>query len=183
MAGAVVSAGGKQLITRFLPAASAALFLIPVPQRIRAEMAIPLQTSTAWIVDGVLDTIGVESRLAGNTLIVNGRSITIAEACNGMPMVFGLLLVTWAFAFAWPMRNSVRWLLLLLSPVVTLGCNVLRTVPLVWTYGTRSREAADWLHTYSGWVMLPVAFVVLLLVIRVLRWLDVPVERYRLASI
>ena len=180
--GAFVSVCGKGAVLRFLPAAFALLFLIPVPQQIRQDLAVPLQTTTAWLADGVLDLLGVQSQVAGNTLIVNGKSVAIVEACNGMPMVFGLLLVTYAFAFAWPMRNGVRWALLILSPLVTLGCNVLRTVPLVWTYANRSREAFEWLHTYSSWMMLPLAFVLLLGVVRVLRWLDVPVERYRLAA-
>jgi exosortase len=180
--GAFVSVCGKGAVLRFLPAAVALLFLIPVPQRVRQDLAIPLQTTTAWLTDGVLDAIGVDSQVAGNTLIVNGKSIMIAEACNGMPMVFGLMLVTYAFAFAWPMRNGVRWALLILSPLVTLGCNVLRTVPLVWTYANRSRETFEWLHTYSSWVMLPLAFVLLLGVVQALRWLEVPVERYRLAG-
>ena len=180
--GAYVSVCGKGSLLRFMPAAFALLFLIPVPQRVRQDLAIPLQTTTAWLTDGVLDAIGVDSQVAGNTLIVNGKSVMIAEACNGMPMVFGLMLVTYAFAFAWPMRNGVRWALLILSPLVTLGCNVLRTVPLVWTYANRSRETFEWLHTYSSWLMLPLAFVLLLGVVQALKWLEVPVDRYRLAG-
>jgi exosortase len=180
--GAFVSVCGKGSVLRFMPAAFALLFLIPVPQRVRQDLAIPLQTTTAWLTDGVLDAIGVDSQVAGNTLIVNGKSVMIAEACNGMPMVFGLMLVTYAFAFAWPMRNGVRWALLILSPLVTLGCNVLRTVPLVWTYANRSRETFEWLHAYSSWLMLPLAFVLLLGVVHALKWLEVPVDRYRLAG-
>ena len=179
--GAFVSVCGKGVVLRFLPAAAALLFLIPVPQKLRTDLAVPLQTTTAWLTDGTLDALGVESHLAGRTLIVNGKSVTIAEASNGMPMVFGLLLLTYAFAFAWPLRNNVRWLLLILSPLVTLACNVLRTVPLVWTYATGHDRAFAWLHTYSSWLMLPVAFVALLLVLRGLRWLDVQTDRYRLA--
>ena len=180
--GAFVSVCGKGAVLRFLPAAFALLFLVPVPQKLRQDLAIPLQTTTAWLTDGVLDAIGVDSQVAGNTLIVNGKSVTIAEACNGMPMVFGLMLVTYAFAFAWPMRNSIRWALLILSPLVTLGCNVLRTVPLVWTYANGSRETFETMHAYSSWLMLPLAFLLLLGLLHVLRWLDLPVERYRLAA-
>ena len=180
--GALVTAMGKGVVTRMVPVAFATLFLIPVPQLVRQWMAVPLQTTTALIADGVLDAVGVNSRVMGNTLVVNGKSVMIAEACNGMPMVFGLVLVTYAFVFAWPMRNGVRWALLLLAPFVTLACNVVRTVPLVWTYAHRSAELANWLHTWSGWLMLPVGFVVLLGVVRALRWFDVPVERYRLAA-
>ena len=180
--GAFVSVCGKGVLLRFMPVAFALLFLIPVPQLLRQKLAGPLQGETAVISDVLLDAAGVDSHVAGNTIIVNGKIVMIAEACNGMPMVFGLLLVTYAFAFAWPMRNWVRWLLLISSPLVTLGCNVLRTTPLVYAYAERSRESADWLHVWSGWLMLPLAFLVLLGIVRSLRWFDVNVERYRLAA-
>jgi exosortase len=179
--GAFVSVCGKGAILRFLPAVVALMFLIPVPQRVRSDLAVPLQTTTAWMTDGVLDVMGVDSHLAGRSLVVNGRTVTIAEANHGMPMVFGVLLLAYAFAFAWPFKNSVRLLLLVLSPLVTLGCSVLRTIPLVWTYGNRVEDGFAWLHAYSSWLMLPVAFVMLLGVLRILRWLDVQTERYRLA--
>ena len=180
--GAFVSVCGKGVLLRFMPVAFSLLFLIPIPQYFRQRLAAPLQTDTAAITDGLLDVLGVDSHVAGNTIVVNGKSVMIAEACNGMPMVFGLLLVTYAFAFAWPMRPWVRWMLLILSPVVTLACNVLRTTPLVWAYAERSRESADWLHAWSGWLMLPLAFLVLLGFVRALRWFDVSVDRFRLAA-
>ena len=180
--GAFVSVCGKGVLLRFMPVAFALLFLIPVPQVLRQWLATPLQGYTAVVTDALLDAVGVDSHVAGNSIIVNGKTVMIAEACNGMPMVFGLLLVTYAFAFAWPMRNWARWMLLVLSPLVTLGCNVLRTTPLVWAYAERGREFADWLHVWSGWLMLPLAFVVLLGFVRVLRWFDVSVDRYRLAA-
>ena len=180
--GAFVSVCGKGVLLRFMPVAFALLFVIPVPQVLRQWLATPLQGFTAVVTDGLLGAAGVESHVAGNSIIVNGKTVMIAEACNGMPMVFGLLLVTYAFAFAWPMRNWARWLLLILSPLVTLGCNVLRTTPLVWAYAERGREFADWLHVWSGWLMLPLAFVVLLGFVRLLRWFDLGVDRYRLAA-
>ena len=180
--GAFVSVVGKAILLRLMPVCFALLFLIPVPQVIRQQLAGPVQAWTATVADGLLDLAGVESRVAGSTIVVDGEAVMIAEACNGMPMMFGLLLVTYAFAFAWPLRNGVRWLLLISAPLVTLACNVLRTTPLVWAYAHHGRRVGDALHAWSGWLMLPLAFVVLLGLLKALRWFDVPVERYRLAA-
>ena len=43
-------------------------------------------------------------------------------------------------------------------------------------------EAGDVFHKYSGWLMLPISFLILLAVIGALKWAMVPVMRYTLAS-
>jgi len=95
-----------------------------------------------------------------------------------------LLLIAFGFAFAIPLRMSVRVLIVLLSPVVALVCNVLRVVPLVWLEGQSetARDLGTQLHDISGWVMVPVAFFVLLGIIRLLKWATLPIWRYPLAS-
>jgi exosortase/archaeosortase family protein len=108
--------------------------------------------------------------------------VTIVEQCNGVRGVFALLLVSYAFGFGLPLRNSVRFFLLLLSPVVTIGCNVLRILPTAWFYGYASKQFADDFHWWAGWAMVPVAFIILLGIINVLRWAMLPVMRYTLAS-
>ena len=179
--GGAVTICGKGLIFRFMPVIGSLLFLVPVPGEWRQALAVPLQQVTAQITAKVLLLCGIDANVAGNTLMVKEQMVRIADACNGMPMAFGLLLVTYAFVFAWPLRNSVRWGLLLLTPVVTLVCNVLRTTPLTWAYAFHSQELGDQLHAILGWLMLPAAFVMLVLIVRLMKWFDLRVERYRLA--
>ena len=83
------------------------------------------------------------STRSSNQLTINGVPVHIIEACNGLRMVFALILVSYAFSYGLPLRNSVRFLVLLASPLVAILCNVLRTVPLVWLYGNKSRLIAD----------------------------------------
>ena len=113
---------------------------------------------------------------------INGTPVTFAEACNGMRMVFPLILIAYAFSFGLPLRNSVRFLVLLASPLTALACNVLRTLPTIWLYGNKSRQVADDFHNWSGWMMLPIAFFSLMAIIKLLRWAMLPVTRYPLAS-
>ena len=60
-------------------------------------------------------------------------------------------------------------LILGLSPLSALACNVLRLVPTVWLYGHVQPDAAEMFHDYSGWLMLPIAFGVVMLPIWGLR--------------
>jgi exosortase len=158
------------------------IFLVPVPGRIRQQIALPLQTWTARTAQTGLEICGVETEVSGNTLSINGQPVTVAEACNGMRMVFPLLLVSYAFSFALPLRNSVRFLVLLASPLVAIFCNVLRTMPTIWLYGNASKTVADQFHAWSPWPMLLLSFLLLLAIIKALKWAMLPLTRFPLAS-
>jgi exosortase len=180
--GCMLSVLGKNVIFRFFPAIAVLVFLVPVPGRLRQQIALPLQAWTARTAQTGLEICGVETEVSGNTLSINGRPVTVAEACNGLRMVFPLLLVSYAFSFALPLRNSVRFFVLLASPLVAIFCNVLRTLPTIWLYGNKSRDIADAFHEWSGWAMLLISFLLLLGIIKALKWAMLPLTRFHLAS-
>jgi exosortase len=180
--GCVFSVLGKNVLFRFFPAVAVLIFIAPIPGTIRQQIALPLQTHTARIAQTLLDVMGVQTELSGNQLSINHVPVTIIEACNGMRMVFPLFLITYAFSYGLPLRDSVRFFVLLMSPVTALVCNVIRTLPLIWLYGNSSRVVATKFHDYSGWLMLPIAFLLLLGLIKLLKWAMLPVTRYTLAS-
>ncbi|MGH7213912.1 MAG: exosortase/archaeosortase family protein [Tepidisphaeraceae bacterium] len=183
--GCVIAVLGKNVLFRFFPAVLVLLFMIPVPGMIRQQISLPLQAWTAQIAQALLQAFGVENiELWGNTLRINDQLVTIAEACNGMRGLFALILVSYAFSFALPLRNSVRVIVLLCSPLAAIFCNVLRTLPTIWLYGQGKawQEFANAFHNYAGWAMLPIAFLMLYGVIQLLKWAAVPVTRYPLAS-
>ncbi len=180
--GAVISVVGMQVIINQLPGVLILFFLVPIPGNIRLSIAGPLQNATARVTTFTLELFGFWVERSGNLVVINEMPVAVAEACNGMRMVFALVLVVYAFAFTVPLRNSVRILVLLLSPAAAIVCNVFRLVPTVLLYGFAPEKIADDFHTISGWLMLPVAFLVLVLVMRALRWALVPTYRFTLAS-
>jgi exosortase len=180
--GCVLSVLGKHVLFRFFPAVAVLIFMVPVPGMIRQKIAIPLQTWTAQISQIALEIFGVSVERSVNLLRVNGMDVNIVEACNGLRMVFALILVSYAFSFGLPLRNSVRFLVLLASPLAAIFCNVVRILPTIWLYGFQSKRVGDLFHDYSGWLMLPISFLILLGIIKMLRWAMIPVMRYTLAS-
>jgi len=187
-AGAVVmtvSAGlvglGTQLVWRFLPVFGTLVFLIPVPTGLRMVFAIPMQEYTAQVTQTMCEVFGMAVVRSGNLLTINGTDVAVAEACNGMRMVFTLLMVCYAFTFTEPLRTGVRLLVLLMSPVVAILANVVRLIPTVWAYGALDADVAGQVHDISGWAMLVVAFLALTGIVRVLRWAMIPVSRFNLA--
>jgi exosortase len=180
--GCVISVLGKQAILRFLPVIAVLVFLVPVPGQVRLDVALPLQNWTARIEQRTFEVLGTEVQRAGNRLIINGIDVSIIEACNGLRMVFALILVSYAFSFGLPLRNRVRFLILLASPFAAILCNLFRILPTVWLYGNAPRHIARAFHDYSGMLMLPIALLLLLGIIRLLRWALIPVMRYTLAT-
>ncbi len=179
--GCLLSVMGKNVLFRFLPAFAVLVFLVPMPNAIRQMISIPLQTATAATTQIVLETIGAAVERNGNVLSINGIEVAVAEACNGMRMVFALVLVSYAFAFGMPLRGLMRVVVLAGSPVAAIVCNVLRLVPTVLLYGYSTPEVASRFHDVSGWLMLPLAFAILLGVVRTLSWALIPVNRFTLA--
>jgi exosortase len=179
--GALLSVWGKDLLLSFFPAFVALLFMIPVPGRVRQRVAVPLETVTAEVTKTAYELAGESVERSGNVLSINGKEVAIAEACNGLRMVFALTLVSYAFAFGNPLRAHTRVIILVASPLSAIACNVIRLIPTVWLYGHSREGLADAFHDVSGWVMLGVSFLILVGIIRVLRWALVSVSQYTLA--
>lgn len=180
--GSWLSVLGPAVFMRFLAPLAVLIFLMPVPGRLRQTISLPLQSATAQVTEWVLELFAVPITRSGNMLSINGHDVAVAEACNGMRMVAALGLVTFAFVFSFPMRNGVRLLILLFSPVIALLVNVIRLIPTVLMYGYAEPDAADLFHDVSGWVMLFVGLGLLWCLLWLLKWLQVPVSRYAFAG-
>ncbi|MEM8782821.1 MAG: exosortase/archaeosortase family protein [Planctomycetota bacterium] len=175
LVGAIFTVVGPKLVWRLWPALLVFAFLVPVPGAIRQELAMPLQTLTAASAEFVFELLGVRVNRVGSTLVYNDQAMLVAEACNGMRMMFALVLVAYAFAFGTPLRPSVRVALIVLSPIAAVFCNVIRVVPTVLLTGHYPDTAGPVFHDLAGWAMLAVSFLLLMGFIRMLRWAEVPV--------
>jgi exosortase len=179
--GCAICVLGTDVFWRLLPAIIVLGFLVPVPGLARQQIALPMQTATAEVTHQMFAVLGYHVPRSGNMLTINDTPVGIAEACNGLRMVFALVLVSYAFAFGTPLRWYVRAAVIGLSPVSAILCNVLRLLPTVWLYGYAPQSWADRFHDIAGWAMLVVAFLLLMGVVRVLRWALIPVTPYTLA--
>lgn len=180
-AGALLTVLGADVLVRFWPAFCVLVFIVPVPGALRQALAIPMQETTAAITQSVAEIVGMNVERWGNVLMYDGQQIAVAEACNGMRMVFTLFLVSYTFAYITPLRGYVRFLIIAASPLTAIACNVIRLVPTVWVYGRVEPHRAELFHDISGWIMLAVGFLLLMGIVRVLRWLMLPISPYRLA--
>jgi len=153
-----------------------------VPTHVRQKIAIPMQAFTARVSQTSMEVMGVDVKRDGNSLTVNGQSVMIIEACNGMRMVFPLMLVGYAFSFGMPLRQWVRLLILILSPVAAVVCNVVRILITILLLAFGPPKVGEVFHDVAGWGMVAFAFLLLLGVVRLLRWAMIPVTRYTLVA-
>jgi exosortase len=179
--GCALSAAGSGVLLAIWPAVVVLLFIIPVPGMVRQQLSIPLERTTAAITSGALHLLGVPIERSGNVIIVNRIPVTVAEACNGLRMIFPLFLIVYVFCFMLPLQAWVRWVLLLTSPLSAVLCNVLRLLPTVLLYGYGSKHNADQFHNYSGWPMVVIAFFALMGLIKIIEWLGIPLMKPRAA--
>ncbi len=175
LVGAMVTVAGPSLTWRLWPAVLVFAFLVPVPGSIRQQMSLPLQVETARYAQFLFELLGMRVERVGNVFYYNNKPMMVAEACNGMRMMFALMLVAYAFAFGTPLRPSVRVALIVLSPFAAVLCNVIRVVPTIMVKGHFSEAVGQTFHNIAGWAMLALAFFLLMGFIRTLRWAEVPV--------
>jgi len=180
MFGCVYGMTGWEVVRQFAPVIIALLLVIPVPGRVRHMLAAPAQEFSVVTAHGVLQILGFDAIRSGNVITIAGEPVAVGEACNGMRMVFALALVVYAFVFSVPFSMTTRLLLIVLAPVVALVCNIVRLVPTSIAYGWFDPTVAEQIHDIGGWLMLPLALVLLMGIVRLLRWLDVPVMNWRL---
>jgi exosortase len=173
--GCLATAFGTRALLRVWPAVLVLAFLVPVPGMVRQTLSIPMERYTAQITAAILKLCGFPIDRSGNQILVNNVPVTVAEACNGLRLIFALFLIVYVFCFMMPLRGWVRWLLLLTSPVCLIVCNVLRLLPTVLLYGYATQRTAKIFHDVSGWIMLLVAFMLLMGVVNLMRLFRLPV--------
>ena len=172
---------GVRVILAFLPAFAVLFFMIPLPGSVRQWLAVPLQEFATEVTSFILGILGVPAIQTGNLIEINGLAVAVGEACDGMRLVIPLALVIFAFVFSLPIKSHLRILLILVSVPVALLCNVVRLVPTAIAFGYLPGHANQ-IHDVGGWLMIPLAILLMSGFIKLLAWLDVSVSRWRLVT-
>jgi len=145
-------------------------FSIPIPAVIYYNVAVPLQTFAAIAASTVLQGVGVPVARDGNTLLLPGVALEVADACSGIRSLTVLLALgaLWAYLE----KGSVARRILLFAgtvPLAVLG-NAVRvsiTVLGVYLFGTWFAEGAA--HEATGLVVFLVTLGGLFVLSRVFR--------------
>lgn len=190
--GAAACVVGRDIVRRFSAAWIALLFLNPIPGRILEPFSDALQIAAAHLACGVYEVLGVSSLVIQGQIVCGlggkDRLLPLEATPDVLPMATALILVTYGFVFASPIRGVVRTILLLLAPLAALLGGTLALVATIYLQHRAGVDAESawtvegaWLLAGQALVLLG-AFAALMGVMRLLAWAAVPTRPFSLAQ-
>lgn len=172
LAGLALTFGGWASLRRAWPAIGYLAFMVPLPSQVNDALAQPLQGLATTMSTAVLRLTGLWVISEGNVIYLGSEALEVARACNGLSMMMCLAAVVVAMLLLAPMSAWMRVLLFLSVPPVAVVSNVVRISATAWCYhelgAARGAEVA---HDAAGWLMMPLALLLVGLEMAVLRLL------------
>lgn len=169
LAGVALVAGGWQALRWSWPAIAFLVFMIPLPGFVAGQLGGPLQRLATVSSTYLLQTCGVPATALGNVIWLTKGQIGVVEACNGLRMLITFFAITVGAALV--MKNSIWEKLIVVISALAIGliANVVRITATGMAFEWASPELADKLfHDFAGWLMMPLATVVLFLELHLL---------------
>jgi exosortase len=177
IASLVLSFGGWPLLLRAWPAIAFLVFMFPLPSRLTADLALPLQRLATDLSSSLLRLSGLWVLAEGNTIIVDSSRLEVAQACNGLSMLMTMAATVAATTLLVPMAIWKRVVLLLSFIPIAILANVLRIAATAWCYHYWGAEVGGkFAHDAAGWLMMPVALVLVGIELAWMSWLIVEEE-------
>ena len=149
------------------------LLMIPIPAIIYYQIVFPLQLLASQVGETSLHLAGIPVLREGNILILANTSLAVAEACSGIRSLISLLTLGIVLGYFTDPRPSVRLLIAISTVPVAIianGARVAGTGIAAHFYGAAAAEG--FFHTFAGWLVFVVAFVLLFLIMRVVLWVS-----------
>jgi exosortase len=161
--GVVLVVGGWQAFVWAWPAIVFLFFMMPLPAQLSVELALKLQHMATVVSVFLLQMVGIAALSQGNVILLpSSDPLEVARQCSGlrMMMMFFAICVGAAFVIRTPRWEKV---VMILSAVpIAVICNIAR---IALTAVQREVLAWEWLdraaHDMAGWMMMPVAILML----------------------
>jgi exosortase len=176
LAGICLLLGGQSAWRWAWPSILFAGFAIPMPYRLASALSGPLQRLATLVSTFVMQTIGLPALAEGNVILLDEYQIGIVEACSGLNMMVVFFALSTAVALLIQRPLLDRMLILASAAPIAVASNIARITITGILYRTTSSEAANaFFHDLAGWLMMPLALVMLWIELLVLERLFLPV--------
>lgn len=178
LAGIALTLGGWSMLRWSWPAIVFLGFMIPLPMALETAATYPLRRIGTIASTYILQTCNLPAVAEGNVINLSNQTIGVAEACSGLRM----LMTSVALAFALVIIINRPWwerVIILLSAVpIALITNIIRIVVTGLCYEYFSKELAEKVfHDYAGYMMMPMAALLLWAEMTVLSHLTIEPEQ------
>ncbi len=138
------------------------IFMIPLPTIVVNTIAFPLQLFAAQTASFCLFSLGIPVLREGNLIMLASTTLEVAEACSGLRSLLSLLALGTVYGYFSQNVMWKRWALVILSVPIAIVANAARvsgTGILAHFFGAEAAEG--FYHTFEGWLVFVVAFILL----------------------
>jgi exosortase len=175
--GAVVFLSGWARLKVMIFPIAFLLLMIPIPAVIFNPVTFPLQLLASRFGEWTLALCQIPVLREGNVIQLANTSLEVAEACSGIRSLISLLTLAIVYGYFVESRMWVRVVLAIVSVPVAVAANALRVAGTGLAAHFYGAEAAEgFFHSFSGWLVFIVAFILLFALHRVLLLLK-PADR------
>jgi exosortase len=146
------------------------LLMVPIPAIIFNQIAFPLQLLASRFGESTLMMAEIPVLREGNLIILANTTLEVAEACSGIRSLISLLTLGIIYSYFTDERSWVRVVTALSTIPIAIIANGLRVAGTGVAAHYYGEEAATgFFHTFSGWLVFVVAFVMLFVVVQLLQ--------------
>jgi exosortase len=146
------------------------ILMIPIPTIVFNQIAFPLQLLASRFGEASLRVCSIPVLREGNVIVLASTTLEVAEACSGIRSLISLLTLGIVYGYFIDQRPLFRIVVALSTVPIAIVANGLRVAGTgVAAHYFDPGAAEGFFHTFSGWLVFVVAFVLLLGVIQVLR--------------
>lgn len=141
-------------------------FMIPLPYAVETALGRPLRSIATAGSTWLLQLFGLPAVAEGNVILMEHGRIAVVEACNGLSMLLTFAALTTAMAMAVNRPLLDRVLLVLSTIPLAVLVNLIRIAANgvameTWTDPNHAATIHKVFHDHGGWMMMPLAVVLL----------------------
>jgi exosortase len=138
--------------------------MIPLPNSVHYYLTAPLQNWATTSAVYCLESIGFTVMREGNIITLDGVTVAVAEACNGLRMLTSFFVINSMVALMIK-RDLLQKLIVVVSSIpIALLCNTIRltatSIAFTWIDSVRWESA---FHDFGGLAMMPLALAIVVL--------------------
>ncbi len=171
LVGVLIYLAGLQSVRLLFTPLVLLLILIPVPEQLYTKLTFPLQLKVSQVSEILLEMSGVPVLREGNVMHSPGRSFEVVEACSGMRSIITLLTLSLIMGYFMLKGKVAKIILLLTSIPIAIAVNIVRVSSMILLYHYFQLDLTEgFFHTITGLLVFVLAFVMLLLVHKVLEY-------------
>jgi len=147
------------------------MLMVPLPAIIFNQITFPLQLLASRVGESALVLAQIPVLREGNVIHLANTSLEVAEACSGIRSLISLLTLGIVYAYFVDSRTWTRMILVAATVPVAIIANGFRVAGTgIAAHFIGPAAAEGFLHTFSGWLVFVSAFVILLVLHRLLVW-------------